>query len=220
MLTPDDIKKLFGATDEQPLPWDDQTVADVIAAESYAQRLLVQHGKTRPKALEEALERAVANARRAGHDGLLVNALHLLGQARGLRGDRAALGDLDEAASMAQREGWQWLAADVRDSRGRALLQLGELEAGVAELSAAADDLAAAEDSFNGAFSIATAAQALRGAERNTAAVACFESALERLRSADPQHPAIPAVIGDLADALTAAGRSADADRLRASLPE
>jgi tetratricopeptide (TPR) repeat protein len=163
------------------------------------------------------LERAVHNARRGDWPGLLANGVHLLGRARCANGDPAGLDDLDEATKMGLAGQADWFVADVHDSRGRALVELGDLDAGVVALREAADMLVAAEDVNHGAFAPVAAAGALAEAGRLDESITCYRDGLRRLREAAGDHPAIGEVTLALADVLDRAGQSHEAASLRES---
>jgi tetratricopeptide (TPR) repeat protein len=160
----------------------------------------------------EVFERALANARRAESLGAVANALHGLGRARVLRGDDAGLAELDEAIALAESDEAAWFAANVRDSKGRCLIDLGRLEEGIGVVLGAADGLAAEGDAMTAASGEAYAARALVAAERGEEAVAILRGALDRIEPGTPPHTGIALELAELLDAL---GRPAEAAELR-----
>ncbi|MFP3787248.1 hypothetical protein, partial [Burkholderia sp. SIMBA_024] len=62
-------------------------------------------------------------------------------------GDQRAFGLFDEVAALAEEHDAGWLLADVTDSRGRALAELGRVDEAVAAALTAADGFAGLGDS-------------------------------------------------------------------------
>jgi tetratricopeptide (TPR) repeat protein len=129
-----------------------------------------------------------------------------------LRGDDAGLAELDEAIALAESDEAAWFAANVRDSKGRCLIDLGRLEEGIGVVLGAADGLAAEGDAMTAASGEAYAARALVAAERGEEAVAILRGALDRIEPGTPPHTGIALELAELLDAL---GRPAEAAELR-----
>lgn len=172
-------------------------------------RLLLGLGE--PGDALEPLERAVTIARRAGDDlGLLTDALHTLGRARASVGDETGFALLDEVAALAAEHGADWLAADVADSRGRALVQLDRLDEGVRELLAAADAFAAVGDAGSAGGAELFAARSLVHADRRDDAVAVYRAAMERGTEGGSLRRVAALELGDALEALGRHGEAAE----------
>ncbi|WP_307380157.1 hypothetical protein [Microbacterium sp. W4I20] len=145
--------------------------------------------------------------------GALTEVLHSLGQAYGGRGDERAFGLFDEVAALAQEHEAHWLLADVTDSRGRALAQLGRIDEAVAAALTAADGFAGLGDTGAAGGSELFAARVLAGNERPADAVPVYRSALEH----GAEHPPLRQVTAlELGDVLEALGRTGEAAEVRA----
>jgi tetratricopeptide (TPR) repeat protein len=160
------------------------------------------------------LESAAEIVRRAPDAvGAHVEVLHNLGQVYGGRQDERAFALFDEVTALAQEHDAQWLLADVTDSRGRALAEIGRIDEAVAAALTAADAFAEIGDIGAAGGSELFAARLLAGNDRAGDAVAVYRSALEH--GAD--HPPLRQVAGlELGDTLEALGRHGEAAEVRA----
>jgi tetratricopeptide (TPR) repeat protein len=160
---------------------------------------------------------ALSDAERLAHQTpddlrLLTDVLHALGTAKARAGDESALATLDELIAIAEQNGADWLAADVTDSRARALLALGRAEEAIPVALGAADRYAAAGDESSAGGSELLVARILTEAGRAEDAVPIFRSAIERGADA----PGLRAVAGmELGDALESLGRATEAQEAR-----
>lgn len=161
----------------------------------------------------EALSAALEQARKVPEDlGTLTEVLHSLGSAQAHDGNEAGLAALDEVLALAEENEAAWLAADVTDSRARALSALGRGEEAIPVALSAADRYAATGDTSNAANAELLAARILTQAGRGADAAPIFRSAIERAIEA----PGLRATAGiELADALDALGRTAEAREAR-----
>ncbi|CAI7634416.1 unnamed protein product [Penicillium discolor] len=154
------------------------------------------------------LEGAADIVRRAPEAvGALSEVLHSLGQAYAGRGDERAFPLFDEVAALAQEHEAGWLLADVTDSRGRALAQLGRIDEAVAAALTAADGFAALGDQGAAGSSV------LAGNDRPADAVPVYRSALEHAEGFPPLRQVAALELGDVLEAL---GRHAEAAEVRA----
>jgi tetratricopeptide (TPR) repeat protein len=160
------------------------------------------------------LESAAEIVRRAPDaTGALVEVLHNLGQVYGGRQDERAFALFDEVTALAQEHDAQWLLADVTDSRGRALAEIGRIDEAVAAALTAADAFAEIGDTGAAGGSELFAARLLAGNERAGDAVAVYRSALEH----GAEHPPLRQVAGlELGNTLEALGRHGEAAEVRA----
>jgi tetratricopeptide (TPR) repeat protein len=160
------------------------------------------------------LESAAEIVRRAPDAvGAHVEVLHNLGQVYGGRQDSRAFALFDEVTALAQEHDAQWLLADVTDSRGRALAEIGRIDEAVSAALTAADAFAEIGDTGAAGGSELFAARLLAGNDRAGDAVAVYRSALEH--GAD--HPPLRQVAGlELGDTLEALGRHGEAAEVRA----
>ncbi|WP_435746776.1 hypothetical protein [Microbacterium sp. PMB16] len=160
------------------------------------------------------LESAVEIVRKAPDAaGALTEVLHSLGQAYGGRGDERAFALFDEVAALAQEHEAHWLLADVTDSRGRALAELGRVDEAVSAALTAADGFAGLGDAGAAGGSELFAARVLAGNERPADAVPVYRSALEH----GAEHPSLRQVAAlELGDVLEALGRHGEAAEVRA----
>ena len=161
------------------------------------------------------LEEALASARSTDELQLLVEALHTLGRARCSFGDSAGLSELDEVLAIAQAEEAEWLAADVSDSKARALQQLDRLAEAVPVALSAADGYAASGDEVAAGLAELLAARMLVAQQNAEAAVTIYRGALERL--GDVPQARVAAAL-ELGDALEQLGRHAEAAEVRATI--
>ncbi|MFJ4254840.1 hypothetical protein [Microbacterium sp. NPDC090003] len=160
------------------------------------------------------LESAADIVRRAPDAvGVLADVLHNLGQAYGGRGDERAFALFDEVAALATEHDADWLRADVTDSRGRALAQLGRIDESVAAALTAADAFATIGDVGSAGGSELFAARVLVANERGSDAVAVYRSAIEH-GAEFPQLRQVAAL--ELGDALEGLGRHGEAAEVRA----
>lgn len=160
------------------------------------------------------LEGAAEIARRTPEAvGALSEVLHSLGQAYGGRGDERAFPLFDEVAALAQEHEAGWLLADVTDSRGRALAQLGRIDESVAAALTAADGFAALGDQGAAGSSELFAGRVLAGNDRPADAVPVYRSALDHAESFPPLRQVAALELGDVLEAL---GRHAEAAEVRA----
>lgn len=160
-------------------------------------------------------ERALFLARELAElePGLLPVTLQQMGRAYAGVGDEAALELLQEAEDLARAEGADWFAADVLDSRGRSLLDLGRPDAAMPVLLRAADEYASQGDQGNAALGEYSVARVLEAQERGEEALAVFSNALERVREEPGQVRS--GVAGAYGDRLEAEGRLAEAEEVR-----
>ncbi|WP_341947790.1 hypothetical protein [Microbacterium sp. LWH11-1.2] len=145
--------------------------------------------------------------------GARAEVLHSLGQAYGGRGDQRAFGLFDEVAALAEEHDAGWLLADVTDSRGRALAELGRVDEAVAAALTAADGFAGLGDSGAASGSELFAARVLAGNERPADAVPVYRSALEHGAEIPPLRQVAALELGDVLEAL---GRHGEAAEVRA----
>ncbi|KNY06129.1 tetratricopeptide repeat protein [Microbacterium sp. GCS4] len=147
--------------------------------------------------------------------GARADVLHNLAQAYGARQDERAFALLDEVAQLAQEHEAGWLAADVQDSRGRALASFGRIDEAVAAALTAADAFAGIGDADSAGGSELFAARLLAANERPSDAVPVYRSAIEHAA----EHPPLRQVAAlELGDVLEALGRHGDAAEVRAPL--
>ncbi|WOF22992.1 hypothetical protein N8K70_16600 [Microbacterium betulae] len=171
--------------------------------------LLLQFGD--PDAVD-AFAAALADARRSEATGVIPAALHGLGRARVAAGDESGLRELDEAIGIAEAEDATWFAANVLDSKGRCLIDLGQLDLGVGTVLRAADALADEGDVMTAAGGEVHAARGLAAAGRAEEAVAILRGTRDRFDERTPPHAGISLELADLLDGL---GRSGEAAQLR-----
>lgn len=165
----------------------------------------------------ELLERAVADARRAPDAvGSLADALHLLGRAQGEAGREDSLDTLAEVAALAEAHEAHWLAADVIDSRARALASLGRIDEAVSTALVAAERFEQIEARGPAGGSMLFAGRALQGAARHDEAVVLLGQAVERFSEVDGAAGALAMTRMSMADSLDALGRAAEATEQRA----
>lgn len=163
-----------------------------------------------------SLETAVAIARtEPDQGGLLAEARHSEGQVRAARGEQEALTALDEAGEIASGLGAAWLAADITDSRARALAMLGQADEAVATALQAADGFAEVGDAGSAGASELFAARVLTQHERAADAVPLYRSVMER---AAEIPPLLQVAAGELGDVYEALGRPAEAAEVRSLL--
>ncbi|WP_270366229.1 hypothetical protein [Microbacterium algeriense] len=162
------------------------------------------------------LESAAEIARKAPDAvGALTEVLHSLGQAYGGRGDERAFPLFDEVAALAQEHDAAWLLADVTDSRGRALAELGRVDEAVSAALTAADGFAELGDLGSAGGSELFAARVLAGNERSSDAVPVYRSAIEH----GAAHPPLVQVAAlELGNVLEALGRHGEAAEVRAGV--
>ncbi len=160
------------------------------------------------------LESAAEIVRRAPDAvGALTEVLHSLGQAYGGRSDERAFALFDEVAALAQQHEAEWLLADVMDSRGRALAELGRVDEAVSAVLTAADGFAALGDLGSAGGSELFAARVLAGNDRSADAVPVYRSAIEHAA----EHPPLLQVASlELGNVLEALGRHGEAAEIRA----
>ncbi|WEK60644.1 MAG: hypothetical protein P0Y60_15275 [Candidatus Microbacterium colombiense] len=145
--------------------------------------------------------------------GARVEVLHNLGQVYGGRQDERAFALFDEVVALATEHEAHWLLADVTDSRGRALAEIGRIDDAVAAALTAADAFAEIGDTGAAGGSELFAARVLVGNDRAADAVAVYRSALEH----GAEHPPLQQVAAlELGDALEALGRHGEAAEVRA----
>lgn len=162
----------------------------------------------------ELLESAAEIARRAPDAvGALAEVLHNLGQVYGGRQDERAFGLFDEVTALAEQHEAHWLLADVTDSRGRALAEIGRIDEAVAAALTAADAFAGIGDSGAAGGSELFAARLLAGNERAGDAVAVYRSALDHGAEVAPLRQVAALELGDTLEAL---GRHGEAAQVRA----
>lgn len=162
----------------------------------------------------EALEGALDDARRAGDTAMIVEAQHTLGRVRADFGDARGLDDLDAVHAVAVGEGAEWLAADITDSRARALAALDRVDDALEAFTTSHAGYSAAGDEARAAGSAVAAARALVAAERREEAVAWYRRSLEVFPVGSGAHATIS---DELADALDALGRGPEAREVRTS---
>lgn len=161
-------------------------------------------------ALLESASEIVRKAEDAA--GALAEVLHSLGQAYGGRGDERSFALFDEVAALATVHEAAWLLADVTDSRGRALAELGRVDEAVAAALTAADGFAGLGDSGAAGGSELFAARVLAGNQRPEDAVPVYRSALEHGGDIPPLRQVAALELGDVLEAL---GRHAEAAEAR-----
>ncbi|WP_353113804.1 hypothetical protein [Microbacterium sp.] len=159
------------------------------------------------------LERAAELVRPTEATGALVEVLHNLAQAYGGQKDPRAFGLFDEVARIATENDATWLLADVTDSRGRALAELGQVDEAVSAVLTAADGFGGLGDAGAAAGSELFGARVLVEAGRGEDAVPLFRSAIERAAQIPPLRQVAALELGD---ALEKLGRAAEAAEARA----
>lgn len=145
--------------------------------------------------------------------GLLPVTLQQLGRAYAGIGDELGLELLQEAEDLARAEDAGWFSADVLDTRGRSLLDLGRPDEAMPVLLRAADEYAAQGDLGNAALGEYSVARILEALERNEEALAVFSNALERVR--DEPGQVRSGVAGAFGDLLEVEGRLSEAEDVR-----
>lgn len=162
----------------------------------------------------EVLERAVQQARNTPQNSpLLIVTLDLWGRAQCFFAQPAGLETLDEAQKIADQIAENsWFSADIADSRARSLAQLGRVDEAIPVALTAADRFLAAGDVATGGSVEAYAARLLISQNRREEALPLFYSAIKNLESFSEAQAAIQL---ELADALEALGRHAEAAQLR-----
>ncbi len=163
----------------------------------------------------ELYEHALENARKVPEQAeLMLDVLHIFGQAKSRHGDAAGLELLTEAMTIAKENDQDWLVADLTDSRARCLHLLDRVaEAIPVGLEAADLYLAAGStvDSGNAEFFVA---RLLAGADRATDAAPVFASSLEKLAD-NPRAFALASL--EYGDVLESIGRFEEAASVRAA---
>ncbi|GAA4771673.1 hypothetical protein [Microbacterium gilvum] len=189
----------------------EQGEAFALAADAGSQlgELLLQFGDS--DALE-VLQRALDHAGRADGYASVPVLLHGIGRARLMGGDDAGMADLDRARELATAQEATWYAANVLDTKGRFLVDLGRIDEGVGTLLGAADALAAEGDVMTAVSGEVYAARGLAAAGRAEEAVAILQSARDRVPVGTSPHTGITLELADLLDGL---GRQGDAAALR-----
>ncbi|MBT2475370.1 hypothetical protein J7E68_12520, partial [Microbacterium sp. ISL-103] len=164
----------------------------------------------------ESLESASGIVRKAPDAvGALVDVLHNLGQAYGVRHDDRAFALFDEVTALAQEHEAGWLLADVTDSRARALAEFGRTDEAVAAALTAADGFAALGDAGSAGGAELCPARLRAGDERASDAVPIYRSAPEHAT----EHPPLREVSAlELGTVLEALGRHGEAAEVRALL--
>ncbi|WP_350348636.1 hypothetical protein ABIQ69_01525 [Agromyces sp. G08B096] len=164
----------------------------------------------------ELFERAVADARRAPEAvGSLADALHLLGRAQGEAGREDSLATLDEVAALAEEHDADWLAADITDSRARALASLGRLDEAVAAALVAAERFEQAGAAGPAGGSMLFAGRVLQSASRHDEAAVLLGQATERFTGETGAEGALAVARMTLADSLDILGRPSEAAEQR-----
>ncbi|MFD5213163.1 hypothetical protein [Microbacterium sp. NPDC058345] len=163
----------------------------------------------------ELLEQAAELVRPTQAVGAIVEVLHNLGQAYGGASNERAFGLFDEVAALAVEHEADWLLADVTDSRGRALVEVGRVDEGVSALLTAADGFGALDDAASAGASELFAARTLVSVERHDDAVALYRGVLDRAAESPPLRQVAALELGDVLEHL---GRSGEAAEVRALL--
>lgn len=164
----------------------------------------------------ELLAPAVDRARRSPENlELLTSALHALGSAKANLADESGIAALDEVLAIAEEHGATWLAADVTDSKARALLALGRADDAIPLALLAADRYLAAGDPGSAGGSELFVARQLSGSDRGEDAVAIYRTALDHATGHAQLHSIIALELGDLLEGL---GRTDEATAVRASV--
>jgi cellulose synthase operon protein C len=143
---------------------------------------------------------------------LLTDVLHALGSAKAAVNDAGGLDNLDEVLRIARENEADWLAADVTDSKARALSVLGRTDEALSLALEAADLYTAAGDPASGGGSELYAARVLVEADRQEEAVALYRSAIDRAEGV-PNLVAIASM--ELGDVLEKLGRLDEAAAAR-----
>jgi len=97
------------------------------------------------------LEQAVEAADQVGNPGLRIDALDLLGRARGKFGQEGGEQAVEIARELAQEHGFDWKAADLLDSLSRVVANGGDTQRAVSLALQANDEFAAVGDPVAGA---------------------------------------------------------------------
>lgn len=186
--------------------------ASAMAGIDLAQALLAAHEED----VLPVVERALAAAREAGIPQFLVHALDVSGRARTEFGDAGGLQDLHDAADVAATYGAEWNVADVRDSQGRALLNLGRLDEAAEVLAEAAAKFAATGDGLAAAMAQLALARGFSEANRAEAAYPAYAASIEYLASlGTPGSAQHRAVSQEFAELLAAQGYGEAAQAVR-----
>ncbi|WP_285725812.1 hypothetical protein [Psychromicrobium xiongbiense] len=172
--------------------------------------VMVEH----PEAVEVALQ-ATQDARLSGAEQLLVQALDVLGRARAAAGDSEGLQNLDEAIGIAAAQQANWKVADLRFAKGRALLALGEPDAGAVELFNAADLFAGAGDLPAASMAELGAGRGYAAVERWEESLTSYRASLDRISAGSEQHTGISL---EFAELLEGRGLRAEATAVRAAV--
>jgi|GEM_PF-707173 len=208
------------ATGEEALrnaPEDYRSLAAAAEASQAARSIVMLAGRAgHEEEVHEFADRAVAIARAvADHEpGALPLTLQATGRALAQVGDEAGLELLAEAEQIGRADGAAWFAADVLDTRGRALLGLGRAEEGIPALLRAADEYAGEGDAQNAALGEYAVGRVLAELDRAEEALPVLAGALERVKETPGEiRSAVAAAYGDL---LEAVGRRDEAEAVRA----
>lgn len=161
------------------------------------------------------LEQAADLVRPTDAVGAIADVLHNLAQAYGGVGDERAFALLDEVQALAVEHDADWLEADVTDSRGRALIEAGRLDEGVAALLTAADGFADLGDPGSAGGAELFAARTLVDAERLEDSVPLYRSVLDRAEGIPPLRQVGALELGTVFEKL---GRTAEAAEVRGLL--
>ena len=162
----------------------------------------------------ELLAAAVERARLTPENlELLTSSLHALGAAKANLSDASGLESLDEVLAIAEEHGATWLAADVTDSKARALLALGRADESIPLALVAADRYLAAGDASSAGGSELFVARHLANSGDPAEAAAIFANALEHAAG----HPQLESIIAlEYGDVLEGLGRTDEAAAVRA----
>lgn len=167
---------------------------------------------------EDALpdfEVALDAAQKVGDPAAIRHIHHRRGRTRVGFGDQGGLDELAEALAMAKAEGNDWMVADIRDSQGRALLQLGRVGEGVAIQLEASGLYVAAGDRHAAAMAELSSARALNESDDPTAAASVYRTCLALLEPGTDAHSAVALEFGDVLEAI---GNLAEAELVRATV--
>lgn len=188
---------------------EDENSTGVARARTAHGRLLARFGEHEDAVA--SLTDALAEARKTPEElGLISEAQHWLGRAKASHGDAGGLDDLDAVYALAVENEATWLAADVTDSRARALAELGRKDEAVQTALVAADRYAATGDLGSAGGSELLAGRVLTETGRGDDAVAVFRSALERAAEIPPLRTIVALELGDVLESLGRAGEAAE----------
>ncbi|MDR1790536.1 MAG: hypothetical protein LBR20_02570 [Propionibacteriaceae bacterium] len=166
------------------------------------------------------LDRAMALAESLPDmNGLLVLVLESRGMSKADNEDSSGIADIDRAIQIAEGDGQEWRAADLIDSKARALSALGRHDESVRQFLTSADAYLAAGDPASSARAESFAAQVLTVQEKLDEAASVFSGALDRVEAITTAQPEVAELRASIAlklgDVLESLGRPTEAAEIR-----